>query len=164
MKTDNSITTHIYPADPLAQCQVLCRGGDLISYSQDHTLVFLPRSMNAMQVVQAIGALSALTEQFIAALMDSCDECGGCPDECPFAQPEEPDVTLSDSAREKLGIPPGHKFRAELHEGRAEFTDAGYRHDISDVPDELREELAAAGVCLGHLDELLMGGEVIWHG
>lgn len=106
MKTDHGMTTHIYPADPLAQCQVLCRGGDLISYSQAHTLVFLPQSMNAMEVVQTIGTLSVLTEQFISALMDSCDECGGCPDECPFAQLEEPDMILSDAAREKLGIPP----------------------------------------------------------
>lgn len=164
MKNENGITTHIYSADPAAQCQVLCKDGDLMSFSQAHTLVFLPRSMNAMEVIQAIGTLSALTEQFITALMDSCDECDGCPDECPFVGQEEPDVTLSAAAREQLGIPPGHKFHTEFHEGRAEFTDAGYRHDISDVPDELREELASAGVCLGHLDELLMGGEVIWHG
>jgi len=134
----------------------------LCVHTGENALVILPRRMTAMQAVQAIDALDSLAEDLLDALTNSCDACEGCPDGCPFEDDTKPDVALSDEALEKLGIPKGHKFGASITQGKIDVSDAGYAHDITDVPSYLLEILSSTGVCLGHLDELLMAEEIVY--
>lgn len=66
--------------------------------------------------------------------------------------------------RDDAGIPQDHKLHVEVCGNAAHVSDAGYEHDITDVPAALLEALALGGTCLGRLDELLISGEVIYHG
>ncbi len=136
----------------------------LCVHTGENALVILPQRMTAMQAVQAIDAMSTLSAEIIGALEDACDQCVGCPDGCPFEGEEEPDVELSGAVLHDLGIPRDHKYCVEVEKGKIHVSDAGYAHDISDVPADMREMLAGAGVCLGHLDELLMREEIVYEG
>ena len=114
--------------------------------------------------MQALNSLTAVSCELIHALRAACGQCGGCQDGCPFEDAPEPDAALSREVREELGIPQGHKLRVEVCGDVAHVSDAGYEHDITDVPAALLEALVLGGTCLGHLDELLISGEVIYHG
>lgn len=155
MNNDNIIIANIAPADQ--------SNGELICFSQNHTMVVLPQNMTAMQVLQSINTLDSLIENLLESLVNSCEECRGCRDGCPFEDDPEPDVVLSAEAKELLGIPEDHKYNTTITDGKVQVSDAGYEHDITDVPIYLRDMLAEAGVCLGSLDEMLMENEVIWH-
>lgn len=41
---------------------------------------------------------------------------------------------------------------------------ADYKHDITDVPENVLPLLSMCGVCPGKLDELIMDGVEVWHG
>ena len=73
-------------------------------------------------------------------------------------------MTLSDSAREELGIPKDAKLMLLPDVGEGLVTTADYDHDISDIPPEVLAALDLAGVCRGRLDEAVMNDEVIRHG
>ncbi len=91
--------------------------------------------------------------------------CGGpgVPGKCPFWD-AEPEVTLSDSAREALGIPKDAKLMLLPDVGEGLVTVADYDHDIADIPAQVLAALDYAGVCRGRLDEAVMNNEVIRHG
>ncbi len=162
MNNDNIVTINISSADSLSRSATQSNG-ELACLSQHHTMVVLPRSMTAMQVVQSINSLDSLIESLLESLINSCEECQGCRDGCPFEDDPEPDVTLSAEAKELLGIPEDHKYNTTITDGKVQVSDAGYEHDITDVPIYVRDILAEAGVCLGSLDEVLMENEVVWH-
>lgn len=85
------------------------------------------------------------------------------PGKCPYWD-TEPEVALSDSAREKLGIPKDAKLQLLPDEGEGLVCAADYEHDITDIPAQVLAALDLAGVCRGRLDESVMNGEVICHG
>lgn len=135
--------------------------GEFTLHAGENLLAVTPREMTAIQLIQALGSLTAVSCELIHILRDACGECGGCQDGCPFENAPEPDATLSRDIREELGIPRGHKLHVEVCGGVAHVSDAGYEHDITDVPAGLLEALALGGVCLGRLDELLMSEDII---
>ena len=85
------------------------------------------------------------------------------PGKCPFWD-AEPEVELSDSAREALGIPKDAKLQLLPDEGEGLVCAADYDHDITDIPAQVLAALDYAGVCRGRLDEAVMNNEVIRHG
>ena len=42
--------------------------------------------------------------------------------------------------------------------------EAGYDHDLRDIPPYLLEMMAFSGICLGELEERLMVGDIIYGG
>lgn len=70
-------------------------------------------------------------------------------------------VTVDDAAREEAGIPLDAKLAVFVDEGEMLVTAADYEHDITDVPAIVRKALALAGVCPGHLDDLITSEEII---
>ena len=76
----------------------------------------------------------------------------------------EPEVELSDSAREALGIPKNAKLMLLPDVGEGLVCAADYEHDITDIPAQVLAALDYAGVCRGRLDEAVMNNEVIRHG
>lgn len=128
-------------------------------------LIVVPGDMTAMQAVNAIDALTELSTELICAILTACDRCDkGCPDGCPYEDVTGPEATLSDAVRKEAGIPPEEKLCVEAGDGEVRISAAGFAHDLTDVPDSVREALVRAGVCQGSLEELLMDNEVIVHG
>ena len=74
-----------------------------------------------------------------------------------------PGVTLTDDARRDMGIPLDAKLELFPDEGEGLVRAADYEHDITDVPEGIRTMLVLNGVCLGRLDEVIMGEKEVWH-
>ncbi len=142
----------------------------------ENTLVVVPERMTAIQAVNTLGVLTEFTADLIYAIKDACGSCkdhmaaGGCPyedctgqDKCPFKTVTGPGVTLTDEARREMGIPLDAKLELLPDEGEGLVCAADYEHDITDVPVYIRTLLAAFGVCLGDLDEVIMGEKEVWH-
>lgn len=163
MKNHQKNVTFSIPADMVGEsgfapdCEITIHTGE-------NLLAVVPQEMTAIQLVRALSSLTAVSCELIHVLRAACGECGDCQDGCPFEDAPEPDAELSQDVREELGIPQGHKLRVEVCGDVAHVSDAGYEHDITDVPTALLEALALGGICLGRLDELLISGEVIYHG
>lgn len=142
----------------------------------ENTLVAMPERMTAIQTVNAIYTLNGIVTELICAILDACGSCvdhmkqGGCPfggvggpGECPYGDAAEPDVTVSAAAREQMGIPPDAKLELLPDEGEGLIVAADYKHDITDVPESVRELFSTVGVCPGRLDQLLMDEVEVWH-
>ena len=142
----------------------------------ENTLVVTPQCMTAIQAVNTIAALTEFTADLINAIKATCGTCEeqmadeGCPyeevcgqGECPYATVTGPGVTLTDKARREMGIPLDAKLELFPDEGEGLVCAAEYEHDITDVPVDIRAVLAASGVCLGRLDEVIMGEKEVWH-
>ena len=142
----------------------------------ENTLLVTPERMTAIQAVNTIGALTEFTADIVYAIKDACGTCEeqmadeGCPYEdcgqgkCPYATVTGPGVTLTDDARRDMGIPLDAKLELFPDEGEGLVCAADYEHDITDVPVHIRTLLAAFGVCLGRLDEVIMAEKEVWHG
>lgn len=143
----------------------------------ENTLVVIPEKLTAIQAVNTITTLTDITSVLMDALKDACGSCAdqmeaeGCPyedgsgsDKCPFETVRGPGVTLTDDARKQMGIPLDAKLELFPDEGEGLVCAAEYEHDITDVPEGIRTMLVLSGVCLGRLDEVIMGEKEVWHG
>ena len=142
----------------------------------ENTLLVMPQRMTAIQAVNTIAALTEFTADLINAIKAACGTCEeqmedeGCPyeevcgqGECPYATVTGPGVALTDNARREMGIPLDAKLELFPDEGEGLVCAADYEHDITDVPVYIRTMLAAFGVCLGRLDEVIMGEQEVWY-
>ena len=145
----------------------------------ENTLVAVPSTMTAMEAVNTINVLTGIVTPLLNAIKDACgtcgeqmeDEGGACPfadicdpDECPYAGMSKPEVELSDNARKLMGIPLDAKLELLPDESEGLVCAADYKHDLTDVPENMRALFAIYGVCPGQLDELLMDEAEVWHG
>lgn len=73
-------------------------------------------------------------------------------------------IQIPDYLLEEAGIPKEAKLEAYTEEGSGEITvvEADIQNDLTDVPPEIISMLATAGVCLAHLDELVMDGGTVY--
>ena len=139
----------------------------------------LPERMTALEAVNTVNMLTAFTTELIELLRDACGSCEeqmeqeeGCcpfggvcdPDECPYEDMDGPEVELSDAARRAMGIPLDVKLEFFPDEGEGLVCAADYKHDITDVPEDILPLLAMSGICPGKLDELIMDEKEVWHG
>lgn len=127
-------------------------------------VVILKKRMNAMELVHAIDQLQQLSTQLSVYLAKVCGPCDGCTEECDVDL-EHPGsgVELPGWLRQEAGIKQDAKLCAWVKEdGSVGVAEADYRYDLSDVPPHMLEVLAASGVCLSELDEMLIREEVIY--
>ena len=154
-------------------------GRKLTQLIGENTLVVLPERMTALEAVNTVNLLTAFTTELIEFLQDACGSCeeqieqeeGCCPfggvcdsDECPYEDMDGPEVELSDTARRAMGIPLDVKLQFFPDEGEGLVCAADYKHDITDVPEDILPLLAMSGICPGKLDELIMDEKEVWHG
>lgn len=163
MKNKNDRSKLRLPQDAMEQCR-FDPDTPLCLHTAEDALVVLPGEMTALQVVRALDALGAMASELIHSLKDACGACESCPDGCPYVDMDGPEAELCEGLRYAAGIPRDAKLEAVPHEGAVTITAANYSHDLTDVPADIRDLLAVAGVCLGELDELLMAGGVVRHG
>lgn len=149
---------------------------EITIHAGEGALVVTSKEMTVLQAAQATMALIETACTLIGGIRKTCGECGErrCADTCPYGPLDEPgkcpywdaepEVTLSDSAREVLGIPKDAKLMLLPDVGEGLVTVADYDHDITDIPAQVLAALDYAGVCRGRLDEAVMNNEVIRHG
>lgn len=128
-------------------------------------VIILQSKMTAMDMIHTMESLLTLHDELLSHLCLQCGFCEGCEDECPVDLDCATDpVTLPDSVREAAGIPEGAKLGVcvDDEDGTVTIYKADYDHDLSDVPPHILELLACGGVCLGELEEYLLGDEIIY--
>lgn len=151
------------PAAALKLCGMEA-GGKAELHTVEGAVVLLKTPMNAMELIRALDALHQLTVDLTVHLAKVCGPCDGCGGECPFGDFSYEEITLSDELREEAGIPAGVKLcaYADEEENTVTICEAGYDHDLRDVPEYLLEMLRSAGICMGELEERLMVGDTVY--
>ena len=127
-------------------------------------VVILKKEMTAMELVHAIEHIQQLSINLSVYLAQVCGPCSDCAEDCDIDL-EHPGsgVDLPEWGRQEVGIPKDAKLCAwPKGDGVVCVEEANYRYDLSDVPPQLLEVLAASGACLNELEELLMTEEVIY--
>ena len=140
-------------------------GGEKVEiHTLDSAVVVLKKQMTTMELIQALDALHRLATELTVHLARVCGTCDDCEDGCPFDDLEDGMLELPDYLREEAGIPAGAKLCVYVDDEEKTVTiaEAGYDHDLRDVPPYLLEMLGEAGICLGELEEQLMVGNLIY--
>ena len=133
-------------------------GGEKVEiHTLDSAVVVLKKQMTTMELIQAMDALHRLATELTVHLARVCGTCDDCEDGCPFDDLEDGMLELPDYLREEAGIPAGAKLCVYVDDEEKTVTiaEAGYDHDLRDVPPYLLEMLGEAGICLGELEEQL---------
>lgn len=151
------------PAAALKLCG-LEAGGKAELHALEGAAVLMKAPMNAMELIRALDSLHQLTVALTVHLAKVCGSCDGCGGECPFGDFSYEEITLPDNLREEAGIPAGVKLcaYADDEENTITICEAGYDHDLRDVPEYLLEMLESAGICMGELEERLMVGDTVY--
>lgn len=129
------------------------------------TVVVLKAQMTAMELVHAMDGLHQLSTDLAAQLAKMCGICDGCGvDGCPYEDGEGYDISLPDYLKEEAGIPKDAKLCAVVDEedGTVTIQEAGYDHDLRDVPPYLLALFQASGFCVGELEERLITEEIVY--
>ncbi|MDL2232054.1 hypothetical protein LJC63_00550 [Ruminococcaceae bacterium OttesenSCG-928-L11] len=141
----------------LSQCDAVA------FHTGDNTVVALPAKMTAMELINAINTLHEMTVNLTVELVkscDLCDECGLC--ECVGLASQEP-VAIPDHILEEAGLPFDCKLVAGVDgDGNIMVEQAGYEHDLNDVPDHILNSLGECGICLADLEDRLMLGDIVY--
>lgn len=142
------------------------RGEPVDIHTLTDAVVILKNEMTAMELIHAVNQMQELSVELLAALAEnceSCEDCGGTQDNaCPYlvnhVAPEIPTDVLQEA-----GIPAEAKLCAWAgpEPGVVSVAQAGYRHDISDVPEWVMSVLALYGVCFEDLAELIMSEDPV---
>jgi len=130
----------------------------------DGAIVITKAQMTAMDIITLTGALQNLSADLhvhLAKACGKCDECGLC---AAFDEDDEK-IILPPHILEEAGLPPGCKLTADVDEdGNISVFEAGYEHDLSDVPASLLDCFREAGVCMTELEERLMTDDIVYGG
>ena len=124
--------------------------GQVEIHALKNTAVIMKQQMTAMELIQALDSLNQLFINLSFHLAKTCGACSGCEGECPFGDFEYDKIELDDD------------LRKEAH--TITVCEAGYDHDLRDIPPYLLEMMAFSGICLGELEERLMVGDIIYGG
>lgn len=133
-------------------------------HALEDAVVILKGRMTAMELVHVMESLNQLSTDLAVELARACGPCGGCGDGCPFEDGGGYDVTLPDYLKEEAGIPRDAKLCAVVDDEERSVTimEAGYDHDLRDVPPRLLTVFQTSGVCLGELEERLITEEIVY--
>lgn len=129
-------------------------------------VILLKKRMTALELLQAVDALTQVSTGLLTELGEVCGPCDGCQSEgCPYEDAGDAPIDLPAYLREEAGIAPDAKLCAEVNEDEKSVTiyASGHQHDLTDVPENLWPLLDAMDLCLGELEEKILTGEVI-HG
>lgn len=132
-------------------------------HALDNAAVLLKDRMSAMEVINAIDSLDELSSQLLEALVESCDQCVCCEENCPFIC-ESRGINLPSHLLDEANIPEGAKLSAvaDPETGCIIVSENAAAHDLGDVPDGLLDVLLECGVCLESLSGLLASGEAVY--
>lgn len=132
-------------------------------HALESAAVLLKDRMTAMEVVKAIDSLDQLAGQLLEALIDACDQCVCCEEDCPFICGDG-GISLPSHLLDEANIPEGARLCAvpDPKSGCIIVRENTAEHSIDDVPDGLLDTLLECGVCLESLSGLLASGEAVY--
>ena len=139
-------------------------GADALGlHALENAAVLLKERMTAMEVLNAIDSLDELSSQLLEALVESCEQCVCCEENCPFIC-DNGGIKLPGHLLDEANIPEGAKLSAvaDPETGCVIVSENNAAHDIDDVPDGLLDDLLGCGICLESLNELLTSGEIVY--
>lgn len=125
-------------------------------------MLLMKSGMTAMEVIEMIEVLKEIMDNLIDWVVDNCGTDGRC--EC-FEEVEEAvNIKLPDFLLEEAGIPKDAKLCActEENSGVVKVMEAEYKHDLSDVPEDVLQKLKSLGVSLSKLNKSLMSEEIVY--
>lgn len=134
-------------------------------HTLDHVLVLMKKQMTAPELLDAAHSLADAASELLNHLAEVCGPCGDCgKDGCPYDYQGGESVELAAFLRQEAGIPEDVKLCAEVNQETHSVTisEAGYRYDLRDLPDELLATFAEAGTCLGRLEEHLIMEDTVY--
>lgn len=157
-------------------------------HASEGVLVLLKDRMTALEVARTIESLSSLASDLIVILAAACGVCDNCGDEnntdctdcgrcqnnpaewvagcslCNDLLDESQGIRIPDYVLDEAGIPAGAKLEAiaDGESGEITVTEAEIQEDINDVPPGILSVLAASGICLAELDELILQNSIIY--
>lgn len=125
-------------------------------------VVLTKSQMTAMDVLETIEGLEEILKELYIALTDGT---GICCEDCDHDETEDAvTIKLPEFILEEAGIPKDAKLCAFTTEASGEVTvmEADYKHDLTDVPEDMLRLLKDIGVCLSCLNECLMSERIIY--
>ena len=125
-------------------------------------IVLTKSQMTAMDVLETIEGLEGILKELYEALIDGTGIY--CEDLDQDETEEATSIKLPEFILEEAGIPKDAKLCAFTTEASGEVTviEAEYKHDISDVPEDMLMLLKDIGVCTSCLNECLMSERIIY--
>lgn len=125
-------------------------------------VVLTKSQMTAMDVLDTIDGLEEILKELYNALIDAT---GICCEDCDQNETEDAiSIKLPEFILEDAGIPKDAKLCAFTTEASGEVTvmEAEYKHDLTDVPEDMLRLLKDIGVCLTCLNECLMSERIVY--
>ena len=125
-------------------------------------VVLTKSQMTAMDVLETIEGLEEILKELYNALVGAT---GICCEDCDQDETEDAvTIKLPEFILEEAGIPKDAKLCAFTTEASGEVTviEADYKHDLTDVPEDMLRLLKDIGVCLSCLNECLMSERIIY--
>ena len=125
-------------------------------------VVLTKSEMTAMEVLDTIEGLEEILKELYNALVGAT---GFCCEDCDTAETEDAvAIKLPEFILEEAGIPKDAKLCAFTTEASGEVTvmEAEYKHDLTDVPEDMLRLLKDIGVCLSCLNECLMSERIVY--
>ncbi len=125
-------------------------------------IVLTKSQMTAMDVLETIEGLEGILKELYDALIDGTGIY--CEDLNQDETEEATSIKLPEFILEEAGIPKDAKLCAFTTEASGEVTviEAEYKHDISDVPEDMLMLLKDIGVRTSCLNECLMSERIIY--
>lgn len=125
-------------------------------------VVLTKSQMTAMDVLETIEGLEEILKELYNALVGAT---GICCEDCDQDETEDAvTIKLPEFILEEAGIPKDAKLCAFTTEASGEVTvmEADYKHDLTDVPEDMLRLLKDIGVCLSCLNECLISERIIY--
>ena len=125
-------------------------------------VVLTKSEMTAMEVLDTIEGLEEILKELYNALVSGTGIC--CEDCEPDETEEAISIKLPEFILEDAGIPKDAKLCAFTTESSGEVTvmEAEYKHDLTDVPEDMLRLLKDIGVCLSCLNGCLMSERIVY--
>lgn len=125
-------------------------------------VLLMKSTMSAMEVIELLEALRKVEKELLYRITSATGICEDC--ECCDELEEAVNIKIPDFLLEEAGIPLKAKLCAFTDEdsGEVKVMEAEYKHDLSDVPENVLNIIKSMGICLSELNKCLMSEEIIY--
>ena len=125
-------------------------------------VILMKSTMSAMEVIEMLETLRKIAKELLLSITSAtgiCEDCDGCSE-----LEEAVNIKIPEFLLEEAGIPLKAKLCAFTDEdsGEVKVREAEYKHDLSDVPENVLNTIKSMGICLSELNECLMSEEIIY--
>lgn len=136
--------------------------GKLEATTIKNGLVLMKSKMTAVEVVETLEGVRDVLEELYLTISKAAGICEDC--NCREETEDAVSIKLPNFILKEAGIPKDAKLCACTIDGCGEVTvmEAEYKHDLSDVPQDILEILKDMGICMSGLNECLMSEKIIY--